>query len=286
MKTHAAMKKNLIILAIMATLLGSCGAGSARGRNIPAEPETEILFRTTMGNIRIKLYNETPEHRFNFVRLVDEHYFDSLLFHRVIRDFMIQAGDPESKGADKGTRLGAGGPGYTLPAEFIYPQYYHKRGALSAARQADQVNPDRRSSGSQFYIVTGRKYRESELRDMEKQLQQQEEQSIFNTLCMENREFIVRMQNDNDDEGLMKLQKQLNEKLDSIVSLKGKFHFTDEQVKTYEKVGGTPFLDNQYTVFGEVIEGMEIVDKIQKVRTDENDRPEDDVMIISTEVVK
>ncbi len=286
MKTHAAMKKNLIILAIMATLLGSCGAGSARGRNIPAEPETEILFRTTMGNIRIKLYNETPEHRFNFVRLVDEHYFDSLLFHRVIRDFMIQAGDPESKGADKGTRLGAGGPGYTLPAEFIYPQYYHKRGALSAARQADQVNPDRRSSGSQFYIVTGRKYRESELRDMEKQLQQQEEQSIFNTLCMENRELIVRMQNDNDDEGLMKLQKQLNEKLDSIVSLKGKFHFTDEQVKTYEKVGGTPFLDNQYTVFGEVIEGMEIVDKIQKVRTDENDRPEDDVMIISTEVVK
>ncbi|MCQ2066640.1 MAG: peptidylprolyl isomerase [Bacteroidaceae bacterium] len=280
------MKKNLIILAIMATLLGSCGAGSARGRNIPAEPETEILFRTTMGNIRIKLYNETPEHRFNFVRLVDEHYFDSLLFHRVIRDFMIQAGDPESKGADKGTRLGAGGPGYTLPAEFIYPQYYHKRGALSAARQADQVNPDRRSSGSQFYIVTGRKYRESELRDMEKQLQQQEEQSIFNTLCMENRELIVRMQNDNDDEGLMKLQKQLNEKLDSIVSLKGKFHFTDEQVKTYEKVGGTPFLDNQYTVFGEVIEGMEIVDKIQKVRTDENDRPEDDVMIISTEVVK
>lgn len=286
MKTHAAMKKNLIILAIMATLLGSCGAGSARGRNIPAEPETEILFRTTMGNIRIKLYNETPEHRFNFVRLVDEHYFDSLIFHRVIRDFMIQAGDPESKGADKGTRLGAGGPGYTLPAEFIYPQYYHKRGALSAARQADQVNPDRRSSGSQFYIVTGRKYRESELRDMEKQLQQQEEQSIFNTLCMENRELIVRMQNDNDDEGLMKLQKQLNEKLDSIVSLKGKFHFTDEQVKTYEKVGGTPFLDNQYTVFGEVIEGMEIVDKIQKVRTDENDRPEDDVMIISTEVVK
>lgn len=286
MKTHAAMKKNLIILAIMATLLGACGAGSARGRNIPAEPETEILFRTTMGNIRIKLYNETPEHRFNFVRLVDEHYFDSLLFHRVIRDFMIQAGDPESKGADKGTRLGAGGPGYTLPAEFIYPQYYHKRGALSAARQADQVNPDRRSSGSQFYIVTGRKYRESELRDMEKQLQQQEEQSIFNTLCMENRELIVRMQNDNDDEGLMKLQKQLNEKLDSIVSLKGKFHFTDEQVKTYEKVGGTPFLDNQYTVFGEVIEGMEIVDKIQKVRTDENDRPEDDVMIISTEVVK
>lgn len=286
MKTHAAMKNNLIILAIMATLLGSCGAGSARGRNIPAEPETEILFRTTMGNIRIKLYNETPEHRFNFVRLVDEHYFDSLLFHRVIRDFMIQAGDPESKGADKGTRLGAGGPGYTLPAEFIYPQYYHKRGALSAARQADQVNPDRRSSGSQFYIVTGRKYRESELRDMEKQLQQQEEQSIFNTLCMENRELIVRMQNDNDDEGLMKLQKQLNEKLDSIVSLKGKFHFTDEQVKTYEKVGGTPFLDNQYTVFGEVIEGMEIVDKIQKVRTDENDRPEDDVMIISTEVVK
>lgn len=280
------MRKTVILFIIMATLMGSCGAKGRSGSSAPVEPETEILFKTTMGDVRIKLYNETTEHRFNFVRLVSENYFDSILFHRVIRDFMIQAGDPESKGADKGTRLGAGGPGYTIPAEFVYPKYFHKRGALSAARQADQVNPERRSSGSQFYIVTGKKYRENELRGMEQQLQQQENQNIFNGLCMENRELIVKLQNDNDEDGLMRLQKQLNEKLDSIVRAKGRFHFTDEQVRAYTTEGGTPFLDNQYTVFGEVIDGMDVVDRIQKARTDANDRPEEDVMIISAEVVK
>ena len=266
--------------------MGSCGANGAKGKNAPAEPETEILFKTTIGDVRIKLYNETPEHRYNFVRLIEQNYFDSILFHRVIRDFMIQAGDPDSKGAPKGTMLGSGGPGYTIPAEFIYPQYFHKRGALSAARTADQVNPERRSSGSQFYIVTGRKYRESELRDMEGQLRQQEAQSIFDGLCMDNRDLIIKLQNEKDNDGLMALQKKLNQQLDSIIKEKGAFKFTDEQVKAYTTEGGTPFLDNQYTVFGEVIDGMDVVDKIQKVRTDQNDRPVDDVMIISAEVVR
>ena len=266
--------------------MGSCGAKSAGSTNTPAEPETEILFKTTMGDIRIKLYNETPEHRFNFVRLVSEGYYDSVLFHRVIRDFMIQSGDPDSKNAAKGEHLGTGGPGYTVPAEFVYPQRFHKRGALSAARQADQVNPDRRSSGSQFYIVTGKKYGEDELKGMEQQMRMQEKQSIFNKLCMDNRDLILKLQQDNDDEGLMDLQNKLVQQRDSIISKQGKFKFTDEQIKAYKTDGGTPFLDNQYTVFGEVIQGMDVVDKIQRVRTDSNDRPLEDVMIISAEVVK
>lgn len=262
----------------MATALNACGA--------PQEPETEILFKTTEGDIKVKLYNDTPEHRLNFTRLVSENYFDSILFHRVIRDFMIQAGDPESKGAAKGARLGSGGPGYTIPAEFVYPQHFHKRGALSAARQADQVNPDRRSSGSQFYIVTGKKYRKDELVSMEKQLQQQERQSIFQNLCMENRELIIDLQKNGDNDGLMKLQDELNAKLDTIVKQQGGFYFSEEQIETYAKEGGTPFLDKQYTVFGEVIDGMDIVDRIQKVSTDSNDRPIKDVMIISAEIIK
>lgn len=280
------MRKYLLLLIIMATAMGSCGAKNTSGGNSPEEPETEILFKTSMGNIKVKLYNDTPEHRFNFIRLVEQNYFDSILFHRVIRDFMIQAGDPESKGAGKDVRLGAGGPGYTINAEFVYPKRFHKRGALSAARQSDQVNPQRRSSGSQFYIVTGKKYRENELRSMEAQLAEQERQAIFGQLCIENRDLIVKLQQDRDEAGLNQLQTKLNQQLDSIVKSKGPFKFTDEQVKTYTTEGGTPFLDNQYTVFGEVIEGMDVVDKIQKTRTNSDDRPIDDVVIFSAEVTK
>lgn len=276
------MKRHLFILIIMATFTGLC----ANGANGQQSEETQILFKTTMGDIRVKLYNETAAHRDNFVKLVGEHYFDSVLFHRVIRDFMVQAGDPDSKGAPKGARLGAGGPDYTIPAEFVYPRYFHKRGALSAARQADQVNPERRSSGSQFYIVTGKKYSANELRGMERQLLQQERQSVFNSLCMEKRDLIIRMQQEQDNDGLRKLQDELNLKMDSIIAARGGFRFTDEQIDVYCKEGGTPFLDNQYTVFGEVVEGMDVVDSIQKVRTDSSDRPVDDVMIISAEIVR
>ena len=162
------MKYKLIALILMAATINSCGGSSSQNAHAQsAENETRILIKTTLGDITIKLYNETPKHRDNFIKLVQEHFYDSLLFHRVIKDFMIQGGDPESRNAEKYAQLGAGGPGYTIPAEFVYPKYFHKRGALSAARQADQVNPERESSGSQFYIVTGRTYDKYELQDME-----------------------------------------------------------------------------------------------------------------------
>lgn len=282
------MKYKLIaILLIMAATINSCGAGSSQNAKAQSsDNETKVLIKTTAGNITIKLYNETPQHRDNFIKLVQEHFYDSILFHRVIRGFMIQAGDPESKTASRNEMLGAGGPGYDLPAEFVYPKYFHKYGALSAARQADPVNPERRSSGSQFYIVTGKKYDKYDLQDMENQNTKQMGQSIFDRLCAQNKDTIISMQLAGDRDGLMKLQHELNAIKNNILKEQGPFKFTKEQVDAYTTVGGTPFLDNQYTVFGEVIDGMKTVDKIEYANTDPNDRPYKDIRIISMEIIK
>ena len=168
-----------------------------------------IKITTTEGDIIIKLYDQTPQHRDNFIKLVKEGYYNGTLFHRVIKEFMIQGGDPESKGAPAEKQLGSGGPGYTIPAEFIYPQLFHKRGALSAARTGDEINPHRASSGSQFYIVWGKVYKEGELKQMEQQLEMQQQQSIFNTLVRENAAKIKQMRINRDQAGLMALQEQL-----------------------------------------------------------------------------
>ena len=148
--------------------------------------ETQVLMKTSLGNIKLKLYNETPQHRDNFIKLVKEGTYNGLLFHRVIKDFMIQGGDVTSKDAPMSKQLGAGDLGYTVPAEFVYPKYFHKKGALSAARTSDEVNPERESSASQFYIVTGKVYSDSELAQMEKQKEGRLKQSIFARLQKEN----------------------------------------------------------------------------------------------------
>lgn len=280
------MKFKLIALLLMATTINSCGGCSSQNANAQSpETETRILIKTTAGDITIKLYNETPLHRDNFIKLVQDHYYDSLLFHRVIRNFMVQSGDPVSKDAPKHAQLGTGGPGYTIPAEFVYPKYFHKRGALSAARQSDQVNPERKSSGSQFYIVTGKSYGKFELQELEKQLAQQQGQTIFDRLCGENRDTILKLQDANDRDGLLELQRKLSAQTDKILEEQGPFRFTKEQVDAYLKDGGTPFLDNQYTVFGEVIDGMKVVDKIEKAGTDMNDRPLKDIRILTMEII-
>ncbi len=191
--------------------------------------ETKVLLSTEYGNIKIKLFNETPQHRDNFIKLVKEGFYNETLFHRVIKDFMIQGGDPDSKNAQKGEYLGEGDVGYTIPAEFN-TKLIHKRGALAAARQGDNVNPQKRSSGCQFYIVQGRTFTTEEIERIEK-------------------------------------------------SKQGRIEYTDEQYKTYETVGGTPHLDMDYTVFGEVIEGLDVVDKIAAVKRDKKDRPLEDIKI-------
>ncbi len=244
--------------------------------------EPVVLIETSMGNIKVKLYNETPLHRDNFLKLVKSGTYEKTLFHRVIRDFMIQAGDPESKGAPKDKMLGSGDVGYTIPAEFVYPRYFHKKGALSAARQGDQVNPEKASSGCQFYIVTGRVYDGTALLNMEEQKNAAKTEAVFNQLAQHHMKEIYKMRKENDEDGLYALQEKLVAEAERKAAEQPDFQFTQEQFAAYSTVGGTPHLDGEYTVFGEVIEGMEVVDRIQKVKTNRSDRPEEDVIIVKT----
>lgn len=236
-----------------------------------------IKIHTTEGDIVVRLYDDTPKHRDNFIKLVKEGFFDGTLFHRVIKDFMIQGGDPDSKDAPKGKMLGTGGPGYTIPAELVYPKLFHKRGALSAARLGDEVNPERESSGSQFYIVWGKVYKPQELKQMERQMEMQQQQTIFNSLAKAHRDEIMNFRRNRDRADLQQLQDKLVEEAQQKSKEMGASKFTDEQVEAYTTVGGTPFLDNQYTVFGEVEEGLDVVEKIQGVETLRGDRPKEDV---------
>src|SRR5574344_2559964 len=169
----------------------------------------KIKIKTTEGDIIVRLYDETPKHRDNFMKLAKEGYFDGTLFHRVIKDFMIQGGDPDSKGAPAGKNLGTGGPDYTIPAEFVYPQLFHKRGALSAARTGDEMNPNRESSGSQFYIVWGKTFKSQELKQLERQMAMQQEQTVFNGLAQEHKSEIMDFRRNKDRAGLQTLQDKL-----------------------------------------------------------------------------
>lgn len=235
----------------------------------------KVRIQTTLGDITVRLYDETPMHRDNFVKLAKEGYYDGTLFHRVIKDFMIQGGDPDSKGAPAGKMLGVGGPDYTIEAE-IKSGLYHKRGALAAARQGDEVNPERRSSGSQFYIVWGQVYNEGQLRQFSKQMEMQQMQAVFNALAKEHHDEIMQMRRERNRAGLQELQEKLAAEAEAQVKAQGA-GMTDEQRAIYSTVGGTPHLDGQYTVFGEVEEGLDIVEMIQQTKTARGDRPVDDI---------
>ena len=239
----------------------------------------KVKISTSFGDIIVKLYDETPLHRDNFLKLAKEGFYDGTLFHRVIKDFMIQGGDPDSKGAAKGKQLGAGDAGYTIPAEFV-PSLYHKKGALAAARQGDQVNPERRSSGSQFYIVWGDTYKEGQLSQLSKQMKMMAEQNAFDKLARENRAKIMEMRRNRDQAGLLALQDLLSSQAREMA--KGQAGLSEAQKTAYSTIGGTPHLDGQYTVFGEVIEGLDVVEKIQSVKTRPGDRPVEDIKMKMT----
>ena len=279
------MKQNFwILLIILACSAVACKSGQKKDGNM--EKETVLKIETSMGDIKVKLYNETPKHRDNFIKLAKDGTYNGTLFHRVIKDFMEQAGDPESKNAPKGKMLGSGDVGYTVPAEFVYPKYFHKKGALSAARQGDEVNPKKESSGCQFYIVTGKVFNDSTLLNMEQQKNQNKVTEAFNALAQKHMKEIYKMRKANDQDGLYALQDTLFIQAEAEAAKQPDFHFTPEQIKAYTTVGGTPHLDGEYTVFGEVVEGMDIVDKIQQVKTDRSDRPEEDVKIINVSVIE
>lgn len=243
----------------------------------------KVNIHTRMGDIVVRLYDETPLHRDNFVRLAREGYYDGTLFHRVIRDFMIQGGDPDSKGAPAGKQLGMGGPDYTLEAE-ICPGLIHKRGALAAARTGDEVNPERRSSGSQFYIVWGQVYSEGQMNQLARQMEMQLRQDVFRQLSREHRDEVMTLRRNHDREGLQALQDRLAAQADAEVKARGGA-LTVSQREVYTTVGGTPHLDGQYTVFGEVESGLDVVEQIIMCDTYPGDRPVDDVSM-TIEVVE
>ncbi len=250
---------------------------------------TRVLLTTTFGDIEIALYNETPQHRDNFVKLVNNGTYNGVLFHRVIKDFMVQTGDPDSKNATADALLGAGGPGYDLPAEIVFPKFFHKRGALAAAREGDETNPEHRSSGSQFYIVTGKRFSEYQLEKMQERILNREKSKIFDELAAKRKADIEMLQAMGDERALKGLESMIAAEAEKIYNETHKdakpATFTPEQVAAYTTIGGAPHLDGAYTVFGEVVSGMDVVDKIQNVATGNANRPVDDVRIISAKVI-
>lgn len=280
------MTSNKILLICLAFIaLTACNAGSKRQTNHHMENEKRTLVKleTTMGNITVALYNETPKHRDNFIKLVKEGVYDSTLFHRVIKQFMIQAGDPDSKNASDTAMLGSGDVGYTIPAEFN-PKFFHKKGVLAAARQGDDVNPEKASSGCQFYIVTGRKFTEPQLLGMENKINEQREEALFDSLARQHMKEIYKMRKAGDNAGLLELQDTLEAQARELADKEEKFRFTPEQIKAYSTIGGAPHLDGSYTVFGEVTEGMEVVDNIEITKTNRADRPIENIRILKASI--
>ncbi|MEI7502524.1 MAG: peptidylprolyl isomerase [Paludibacter sp.] len=245
-----------------------------------------ISLETTYGKIKVRLYPETSKHRENFLKLVNKGFYDGVLFHRVIADFMIQAGDPDSKNAKTNAVLGSGDVGYTIPSEFVYPKYYHKRGSLSAAREGDETNPKKASSGCQFYIVQGRTFTDQELNSMEIKNQQKLEGKLFQEIVNTKREKFKKYKLERNEQKMNTLRDSILIAVREGMKTNTSYKFTGQQRNDYKTIGGTPHLDGDYTVFGEVIEGLDIVAKISKTKTGQNDRPVEDIKIIKAEIVK
>ena len=272
------MKRYFLVMAIFATfaVASGCAQTPSKGQQTM---EQKVLIETSMGNIVIKLYDDTPLHRDNFIKLVKSGFYNDLIFHRVINNFMIQGGDPDSKNAEPNQSLGQGGPGYQIDAEIIYPKHFHKKGALAAARTSDQINPKRQSSGSQFYIVQGKVYTNEELNNMEQSIIMQKSQAITRKYMEPHRDEYMKLQQSGDTEGMKKLQEQIMQEASGELALIEAYKIPEEVRKAYSTVGGTPHLDDAYTVFGEVVEGLDVIDKIAAVKTNNQDRPLENIVM-------
>ncbi|MDM8160347.1 peptidylprolyl isomerase [Labilibaculum sp. K2S] len=261
--------KNLICIAIVFLFI-SCQEKLELGKK-----DRIVQIETEYGNLKIRLYDETPAHRDNFVKLAYEKYFDGTLFHRVIDGFMIQGGDPDSKDAKLGQRLGEGGPGYQIPAE-IKAGLFHKRGVIAAAREGDDVNPEKKSAGSQFYLAQGKVYTVGELDTLQIKMNGKLKSSIFNKVQMQKAELLSKYQMEGELDKLTEEIDHIKLEVDSIFNIE-KIVLSKEQIEAYTTVGGIPHLDGNYTVFGEVIEGMDLIDSIACVEKDNFDRPLKDI---------
>jgi peptidyl-prolyl cis-trans isomerase B (cyclophilin B) len=262
-------------ICIAALLLSISLAGFAQKK------DHVVTIKTRYGDMVAILYDETPKHKANFIKLAKEHFYDSLIFHRIIEGFMIQGGDPESKKAKSGQRLGNGGPGYNVDAE-INPKFFHEKGALSAARLSDQVNPTKASSGSQFYIVQGKKMSATEVKvdpqkfnvAMQQFFQKPENKVYYDT--------IAQLYQTRDAKAYEAYITRLKPIVENQLGIKVEKDVSPEMLQAYTTLGGTPMLDGQYTVFGKVIKGLEVIDKIAGLPKDPADRPSEDVRMMIT----
>ena len=267
------MKVKLFIAALVLLAIGVSCNNSANPKN-----ETLVTIQTKYGEIKVKLYDDTPKHKENFVKLVNEGFYNGLLFHRVIPNFMIQGGDPSSKNAEPEKRLGGGSPGYTIEAEIMPEKHFHKRGALAAARTGGPGNPEKRSSGSQFYIVQGHTFTNGQLDTLEIAKNAQLKNRLLREYLDQAQGELTKFKKENDQVGFNIYVAELREKVDSIFNASDeKYTYTPEQREVYTTIGGYPSLDGEYTVFGEVVDGMDVVDKIVDVETDQNNRPLEDI---------
>lgn len=276
----------LVVCAVCCFSQVSANAGNINKQTeMTTDKSTHVLIETSLGTIEIALYDKTPLHRDNFLKLVAEKYYDGVLFHRVIKDFMIQTGDGSSKNAKPGQMLGHGDLDYTVPAEILYPELFHKKGVLAAARTADQVNPERRSSASQFYIVTGQVYNLQQLQQMNVQKENRAKQEIFQRLTAPHRKELMKMNMAGDTAGIEAVRQQIIKQTEEEYAA-SPVMMSQAEIEAYSTVGGTPHLDGAYTVFGEVVKGMDVVERIQAADTDRNDRPKDDIKILKMTVLK
>lgn len=274
------MKLQHLIYLTAGLFLGACGPQKSK-----AMEETEVLIETSMGDIRVKLYDDTPKHRDNFIKTARAGAYDNIVFHRVIKDFMVQTGDPAMKPAHGAPTVDTTEYQYTIPAEIVYPRHYHKRGALAAARQGDDVNPEKASSGTQFYIVTGRRFTAGQLVELYSAIYQNRIDSTYAHLARPHIKEMYLLRRMGETRKLEKLQDSIMEEAEKTVSANPPKEYTDAQKKTYTTVGGAPHLDGEYTVFGEVVEGIEVAEAISRVRTSK-ERPVKDVVIKKVTVLE
>ena len=265
--------KQLLFAFLIATFFIQTSCGNATKKT---SKETKVKIETEYGDLIVKLYNQTPLHRDNFIKLANEGFYDDLLFHRVINGFMIQGGDPDSKNAEAGKRLGGGDPGYTIPAE-IDSSLFHKKGVLAAARRGGPGNPEKRSSGSQFYIVQGTVFTEGAIDTMEMKMNMQRQRSVMQKYFQGAQQELNQLKQAGDQDQLnirvAEIREQANQEISKLPPLK----ISPERREIYTTSGGYPSLDNEYTVFGEIVEGLDVLDKIASVETDQYDRPNEDI---------
>ncbi len=274
-RRHVIIMKVIRMFLLCSLMVVAAGCSNQK-RNM--EKETIVCFETSLGAIRVKLYQDTPKHRDNFVKLVKEGVYDNVLFHRVIRNFMIQTGDPGLKPAGMKPAVDTTQYQYTIPAEIVYPKHFHKKGALAAARMGDDVNPERASSGTQFYIVTGHTYDGAQLMQLHQAIYQSKVDECYDTLSRSRMKELFLLRRSGDREKYMGLKEELMRQAEKMVAENPPAYFNEQQKAVYSKEGGAPHLDGEYTVFGEVIEGIQVAEAIEKVKT-RKDRPVEEIVL-------